>query len=137
MSANSKTGRCCSFLNVPGSQPDRFSKAFGSGADAVFIDLGDAVAPDAKEQARRAVAAWVTPDRNTYLRVNANGTPWFSEDTQLGKLPGVGGIILPKAGSVLGQTGARRFGEGERSGHRGRWQDGRRPVVLCAKRKLI
>lgn len=44
-----------SLLFVPGSRPDRFSKAAASGADAVCIDLEDAVAPAEKDAARKAV----------------------------------------------------------------------------------
>ncbi len=89
-----------SFLFVPGSQPDRFSKALSSGADAVIIDLEDAVAPVDKNQAREAIASWVATDRPVLIRVNANGTPWFEHDAQLGKLRGVAGIVLPKAESA-------------------------------------
>ncbi|MGF6778063.1 HpcH/HpaI aldolase/citrate lyase family protein [Paraburkholderia sp. GAS334] len=89
-----------SFLFVPGSQPDRFSKALASGSDAVIVDLEDAVAPDAKAQARRAVAEWVSPERPVLIRVNARNTPWFDEDAQLLKLRGVAGVILPKAESA-------------------------------------
>lgn len=42
-------------LYVPGDRPDRFDKAVRSGADIVILDLEDAVAPDRKAQARRAV----------------------------------------------------------------------------------
>lgn len=49
-----------SFLFVPGSpQPDRSSKPLSCGADTVVIVLEDAVEPDSKGNARRAVAAWV------------------------------------------------------------------------------
>jgi citrate lyase subunit beta/citryl-CoA lyase len=89
-----------SFLFVPGSRPDRFGKALDSGADAVIIDLEDSVAPDAKADARRAVAGWAAPERKVLLRVNANDTPWFTEDAQLARLRGVGGIVLPKAESA-------------------------------------
>jgi len=89
-----------SFLFVPGSQPDRFYKAFESGADAVIVDLEDAVAPDAKAQARRTVAEWASPERPVFIRVNARNTPWFAEDAQLLKLRGVAGVILPKAESA-------------------------------------
>lgn len=44
-----------SILFVPGSRPDRFSKALASGADLVCIDLEDAVAPGDKDAARYAV----------------------------------------------------------------------------------
>lgn len=47
------------FLFVPAARPDRFDKAFGSGAHAIIIDLEDAVAPGDKETARDAVAAWL------------------------------------------------------------------------------
>jgi len=89
-----------SFLFVPGSRPDRFGKALDSGADAVIIDLEDSVEPDAKADARRAVAGWAAPERKVLLRVNANDTPWFTEDAQLARLRGVGGIVLPKAESA-------------------------------------
>ncbi len=46
-------------LYVPGNRPDRFEKAVGSGADMVIIDLEDAVAPDAKSEARAATAEWL------------------------------------------------------------------------------
>ncbi|CAE6898379.1 MULTISPECIES: HpcH/HpaI aldolase/citrate lyase family protein [Paraburkholderia] len=89
-----------SFLFVPGSQPERFSKALASRADAVIVDLEDAVAPEAKAQARRAVAEWVSPERPVFIRVNGRNTPWFAEDAQLLKLRGIAGIILPKAESA-------------------------------------
>ncbi|MGK8204845.1 HpcH/HpaI aldolase/citrate lyase family protein [Burkholderia cenocepacia] len=86
-----------SFLFVPGDRPERFDKALQSGADAVILDLEDAVSPENKIEARQAVQAWLTPDRSVLIRVNALGTSWFEADTQLGKLRGVAGIVLPKA----------------------------------------
>lgn len=47
-----------SYLFVPGNRPERFARAFASGADAVILDLEDAVAPEHKAQARDAVARW-------------------------------------------------------------------------------
>lgn len=49
-----------SFLFVPGDRPERFEKAALSGADAVCIDLEDAVAIDRKEIARRETLAFLT-----------------------------------------------------------------------------
>ena len=49
--------RMRSVLFVPGVRPERFDKALASGADAVIIDLEDAVAPGDKDLARSAVAA--------------------------------------------------------------------------------
>ncbi|MEQ8936318.1 MAG: CoA ester lyase [Amphiplicatus sp.] len=48
-----------SLLFVPGSRPDRFEKAAASGADAVCIDLEDAVAPRDKDKARADVFAFL------------------------------------------------------------------------------
>lgn len=49
-----------SLLFVPGSRPDRFDKALAAGADAVCIDLEDAVPPQDKADARAGVMAYLT-----------------------------------------------------------------------------
>jgi citrate lyase subunit beta/citryl-CoA lyase/(S)-citramalyl-CoA lyase len=48
-----------SLLFVPGARPDRFAKAAGAGADAIIIDLEDAVLPEDKNKARADVLVWV------------------------------------------------------------------------------
>ena len=48
-----------SWLYVPGHQADRVAKALVAGADAVVVDLEDAVPPDRKDDAREAIAAAV------------------------------------------------------------------------------
>jgi citrate lyase subunit beta/citryl-CoA lyase len=48
-----------SLLFVPGDRPERMGKAFAAGADALILDLEDAVAPGAKAEARRHVADFV------------------------------------------------------------------------------
>lgn len=83
-------------LFVPGNRPDRFDKAVACGADAVILDLEDAVAPDAKSQARDAVANWLSPGREVLVRVNGVETPWFQDDIAMALAPGVTGIVLPK-----------------------------------------
>lgn len=85
------------FLFVPGHQPTRFDKACASQADAIIIDLEDAVSPDDKDSARQAIAAWLPGPRPVMLRINPMDTPWFDDDLALCKLPGVSGVILPKA----------------------------------------
>ncbi|AOI68177.1 HpcH/HpaI aldolase/citrate lyase family protein [Burkholderia ubonensis] len=89
-----------SYLFVPGNKPERFDKALASGADAVIIDLEDAVEPEAKTSARDAVARWVSPAHPVLVRINARHTPWFEADAALGALKGVAGIVLPKAESA-------------------------------------
>jgi len=101
-----------SFLFVPASRPDRYAKALASGADAVVIDLEDAVAPDAKAQARQQLAdgfdALPAADRARVLvRINAAGTPWHADDVALVALLAqldLGGVLLPKAEAVADLT---------------------------------
>jgi len=85
------------FLFVPADRPQRFDKAAGAGADIVILDLEDAVAPTAKDFARDAARSWLASERGVLLRINAAGTQWFEADLALGDLPGVLGLLLPKA----------------------------------------
>jgi citrate lyase subunit beta/citryl-CoA lyase len=85
-----------SYLFVPGNRPDRFEKARRSGADAVILDLEDAVQSTQKDQAREAVAAWLSLEHDAYVRINGMGTPWFERDLEVVGMPGVLGVVLPK-----------------------------------------
>jgi citrate lyase subunit beta/citryl-CoA lyase len=73
-----------SVLAVPGSNPRMAEKALASGADAVFLDLEDAVAPDEKAGARQKVANALKEldwrGRTTLYRANALDTPFFYRD---------------------------------------------------------
>lgn len=90
-----------SYLFVPGSRPDRFAKAFDAGADAVIIDLEDAVPPAGKAAAREHVARELTASHAAYVRINGPDTEWFADDILcLARHPGVAGIVLPKAEGV-------------------------------------
>jgi citrate lyase subunit beta/citryl-CoA lyase len=94
-------------LFVPGDRPDRYAKAIASGADVVIIDLEDAVAPDAKADALRAVQAAVlpgaTPAARVLVRINAAGSPTHGTEVRallnIAEEPGHGmrGVVLPKA----------------------------------------
>jgi citrate lyase subunit beta / citryl-CoA lyase len=86
-----------SYLFVPGDRPDRFDKALAAGADAVIVDLEDAVPPAKKIEAREAIGNWLSTEKAVVLRINADTTEWFREDLLLARAPGVAGIILPKA----------------------------------------
>ncbi len=86
-----------SFLFVPGNRPERFDKACAAGADAVILDLEDAVAPAGKEAAREAVRCWLAQGRRAWLRVNGADTPWHQGDLALLRFDGVQGVLLPKA----------------------------------------
>lgn len=86
-----------SFLFVPGNRPDRFFKAWNSGADAVILDLEDAVPAERKPSAREAVTGWLAYERPVYVRVNGVRTEWFGADLAAVARSGLRGIVLPKA----------------------------------------
>lgn len=91
--------RLRSLLFVPGDRPDRMEKALGSGADALILDLEDAVAGPAKAEARRHVAAFLDANSAAKLWVRVN--PLDSEECErdlAAVLPAhPDGIVLPKA----------------------------------------
>ncbi|WP_193452568.1 HpcH/HpaI aldolase/citrate lyase family protein [Pseudomonas nitroreducens] len=87
-------------LFVPGSRPERFAKALASGADAVIVDFEDAVEASLKARARENLESFLdaNPEARVRVRVNAAGDPQQTADLELcGRLPGVTGILLPKA----------------------------------------
>ena len=93
------------YLFVPGNRPERFTKALASGADAVVLDLEDAVAADAKASARAAVNAWAAAadpsDRaRAVVRINAAESPEHAADLQLIAEAGLPTVMLPKAETV-------------------------------------
>jgi citrate lyase beta subunit len=53
------------YLFVPGNRPERFAKALASGADAIVLDLEDAVAPSSKRDGARRDRAVVLRDRRS------------------------------------------------------------------------
>ena len=89
-----------SYLYVPGNRPDRFDKACAAGADAVIVDLEDAVPPAEKDSARAALASWLSPDKAVLVRVNAAGSEWFDRDLSVCDMAGVTGVVLPKAEQI-------------------------------------
>ncbi len=103
------------YLFVPGNRPDRFEKARQSGADAVILDLEDAVQSTHKDLAREAVATWLQPARPVYVRINGMGTSWFERDLEVVGLPGVLGVVLPKAEhpQQVAQVAARLTGQAQ------------------------
>jgi citrate lyase subunit beta/citryl-CoA lyase len=100
-----------SYLFVPGNRPERFAKACAAGADAVILDLEDAVPLAEKNTARAGVAAWLSSEQNVLVRINGADTEWFRDDLELCKMPGVAGIILPKAERIDDIALVERTGE--------------------------
>ena len=86
-----------SYLFVPGQRPDRFAKAAASGADAIILDLEDAVGPEQKEEARAHVARWLAEGGAGLVRINGEGTPWFEDDLAMLAGHAETGVMVPKA----------------------------------------
>jgi len=103
-----------SLLFVPGDRPDRMEKALGAGADALILDLEDAVAPAARPEARRAVAAFLGAHRGArlWVRVNPLDNPDNERDLAAILSGHPDGIVLPKAegGGSVAEL-ARRLAE--------------------------
>lgn len=92
-------------LFVPGDRPERFAKAAASGADAVVIDLEDAVPMAAKQAARQAVrAGWNELQAlgvPVVVRSNAWGSDeWAADLDCLRSLASIAALMLPKAESA-------------------------------------
>ena len=87
-----------SWLYVPGDRPERFDKAVAKGADAIVLDLEDAVSLDHKIEARSLVADWVRNGDHGRVQVwvRVNQGPMGVEDTAAVALPGLTGICVPK-----------------------------------------
>lgn len=91
-------------LFVPADRPERYAKAYER-SDAIIIDLEDAVAPDDRPAARRALAAHLaTLDEGrrarTIVRINPVDTPDFTEDLKLLSLSAIHYVMVPKAEEV-------------------------------------
>lgn len=90
------------FLFAPGNHARRVEKALTLGADAVILDLEDAVAIAEKVATRTTVVSALSAPRRCrgYIRVNAIGTQWCMGDLMAVVRPGVDGIVLPKVESA-------------------------------------
>jgi citrate lyase subunit beta/citryl-CoA lyase len=88
-----------SYLYVPGNAPDKLAKAASRGADALIVDLEDAVPPGGKDDATAAVVEWLAsaPADGTELWVRVNDDIRRHDDvTALAGLPALTGLVLAK-----------------------------------------
>jgi citrate lyase subunit beta/citryl-CoA lyase len=89
-----------SVLYMPGSNARAIEKARSLSADALILDLEDAVAPDAKAAARQQVCEAVRAGgfgrREIFVRINAPDTPWGSDDLAAATAAAPDVILLPK-----------------------------------------
>ncbi|MCW2856552.1 MAG: Citrate (pro-3S)-lyase [Marmoricola sp.] len=103
MTASPAAPRSC--LSVPGSSARMLAKASASDADEIVIDLEDAVATGAKDDARAEVVAFLAaakPGRRIAVRVNVVGSRWCHQDLiALGSLAQPpASLVVPKVESV-------------------------------------
>ncbi|MAN64341.1 MAG: CoA ester lyase [Parvibaculum sp.] len=93
-----------SVLYMPGSNARALEKARSIPADALILDLEDAVAPDAKTEARAQVCDAVKQGgygkREIIIRVNALSTEWGASDIEAAVAAGPDAILVPKISSA-------------------------------------
>jgi citrate lyase subunit beta/citryl-CoA lyase len=89
-----------SVLYMPGSNARAIDKARTLPVDGIILDLEDAVAPDAKAEARHqvveAVKAGGFGPREVFIRVNGLDTPWFADDLEAAVAAAPDAILFPK-----------------------------------------
>ncbi len=104
-----------SLLFVPGDSPKKLEKGMNSGADVLLIDLEDSVALDAKDEARRITATFLSErgkdaDRpRLFVRVNGLTTGLIDMDLDGVMRSAPDGIVLPKSvgGADVAHLGAK------------------------------
>lgn len=92
-----------SYLYVPGDAPQKLDKALHRGADALIVDLEDAVPAAGKDRARALVAEWLdglpaTGRPAVWVRVNPG--PAGEDDARAVTSPNLAGVCLAKADSA-------------------------------------
>jgi citrate lyase subunit beta/citryl-CoA lyase len=110
--------RLRSLLFVPGDRPDRMEKALGSGADALILDLEDAVAPGAKPAARAMVADFVGRGGHglpLFIRINPLDSGLIDDDLAAVASARPTGYLLPKSqsGASIAELAARLDAAGD------------------------
>jgi citrate lyase subunit beta/citryl-CoA lyase len=93
-----------SVLYMPGSNARAIDKARTLPVDGLILDLEDAVAPDAKESARKQVAEAVKTGgfgaREVFIRVNGIDTPWHADDMYAAAQAAPDAVLVPKVSAV-------------------------------------
>jgi len=93
-----------SVLYMPSSNAKALEKAKNLAVDGIIFDLEDAVAPDAKVEARAAAVAAVQSGaygaRELIVRVNSIGTEWHDDDIAAAAKAGPDVVLVPKVNSA-------------------------------------
>jgi citrate lyase subunit beta/citryl-CoA lyase len=119
-------GRLRSVLYIPGANGRALEKAAGLDADALILDLEDAVAPAAKAEARERVCGLIGSgafgDRLVTIRVNAIGSAWHDGDLEAAGHAGPAAIVVPKVDSAADVLAVERALELAGRCSRRRWR---------------
>lgn len=112
MSDDHPTSRRRSVLFMPASNPRAIAKARGLACDAVILDLEDAVAPEAKAEARSAAVAAAVEGfgpRACAVRINALDTLWGQDDAAAvrGLAAAAAAVVVPKVASAADLVAVR------------------------------
>jgi citrate lyase subunit beta / citryl-CoA lyase len=93
-----------SVLYMPAANTRALEKAITIPSDGLIFDLEDAVAPDAKEEARvnavNAVKSGAYGSREVTIRCNGLDTPWGRDDLKAAATSGAAAVVIPKVSSV-------------------------------------
>jgi citrate lyase subunit beta/citryl-CoA lyase len=107
---------------MPGANARALAKAATLPADVLILDLEDAVAPQAKAEARAQVCEFVRAGRGggreVVIRINALATPWGADDLRAAAAAGVDAILLPKVSGAADLADAEHRLEGGAKEHR-------------------
>ena len=90
--------RCAHF--IPGANDSMLSKGLAGAADALVLDLEDAVLPERKDEARAVIGGWLADvdfgRQERIVRVNATDTPWFRADLEAIMVRPPDTVLVPK-----------------------------------------
>ncbi|MDA3039398.1 MAG: CoA ester lyase [Actinomycetota bacterium] len=90
--------RCAHF--VPGANEKMLDKALATEADALVLDLEDAVTPENKDAARATVSSWLADvdfgPKERMVRINPLDTPWFRADMEATMVSPPDSYLVPK-----------------------------------------
>ncbi len=90
--------RCAHF--VPGANEKMLDKALATEADALVLDLEDAVTPENKDSARATVSGWLADvdfgPKERMVRINPLDTPWFRADMEATMVHPPDSYLVPK-----------------------------------------
>ncbi|MCH8505470.1 MAG: CoA ester lyase [Ectothiorhodospiraceae bacterium] len=100
-------------LFMPGSNPRAIEKARSLDADALILDLEDAVGPEQKQEARTLVREALRQggfgQRELIVRVNGLETEWAEDDLRMVAVEQLDGVLIPKVESAEDLTRARQI----------------------------